>query len=1029
MSHHLDDFEILPEKLSPQEEYLVFPQDLVLTETTRKNLRKILFPLYENRNILLVGDAGIGKNAFIYYINKLRNIPTIRFSFNQDTLPEDLIGSYRILPDGFHWNNGPLTEAMTKGYAFVADEMNLASVEILKRFISVFERRKIYLLEKDGSQLSAHPRFSFIATQNPSRGFEGRKILPESIQKYFTIIYMDSYPQEEEARIIHSSFPSIPGGLVLKTVRLGRSLEKALWKNDIARDDLEHYHFNIRTQQMFWNRLAAEKDVTDESVVFIHTLFAFFVDIFRKAEDRLTALEKIAAEFSFNHVGLRKIYDEYHSRAGENFQIWLDQSMIRMSMTGNSGQPEGKAVPAENTDPFPITRKRIGLMERIKESLDFSENLLLEGEDAARIGELVMELARHENQNVRWLFLSKGMHTSDILGALRPSGGKSVEWMDGPFTQGVKKEDWIILDNIEAAGSELIEKLNMFLDHARQMLLPGDAPGEGEDAFLQRKGKTRVIAIKRSRKSRNETTISRAFRNRFFSMQIPTPESDREISESADLVWKALFGRSPEEKEVFLLDKMVQFHGKMADASTEKKIGRTMDFLKFREENIIRWISHIFHWIDRGRELESLTLSGIQSYYLGMLNDPEDRQWAEKLWNFLFHDIPWEDIRESLIRKKKNFNNRSHRIAMDWDQKKHFRDAHTGKAKPRLSGPRLKKGLRIDTPETGGKIKEGPDAWYGQDTAGNKGMGEPIGGGGAWGYRTEEIFQQFLEKYKPKWEYNMGFEIEDFYETFGKVMEQLKMNLDNALDSSIHVDRRLESTGNRVEPRKYIAYLNNRGNDKIFDRSRVYKVEDKLKGLEILFFLNKGRRLFNYNYSIGSIVALQSAAEILWDHKIPIKVLGYSDFDNRKKSIDVVEYTASGAEITLNYKREVFQSLVDSWSGDTVEDHAVVPRMTEHFSPDAVTRIAVFVSDFRGHRALRNMEDEIVHEDQKLMKKYIREFSRQNYIFLGIQTGSRYIAEHLFDHSVWINNENFAKAPVIIMDALEKLIIRYHKPA
>ncbi len=140
MSHHLDDFEILPEKLSPQEEYLVFPQDLVLTETTRKNLRKILFPLYENRNILLVGDAGIGKNAFIYYINKLRNIPTIRFSFNQDTLPEDLIGSYRILPDGFHWNNGPLTEAMTKGYAFVADEMNLASVEILKRFISVFER-------------------------------------------------------------------------------------------------------------------------------------------------------------------------------------------------------------------------------------------------------------------------------------------------------------------------------------------------------------------------------------------------------------------------------------------------------------------------------------------------------------------------------------------------------------------------------------------------------------------------------------------------------------------------------------------------------------------------------------------------------------------------------------------------------------------------------------------------------------------------------------------------------------------------
>lgn len=1023
MAIEIDGFSIKPEEITSKEKNLIFDQNLILTPTTIKNLKKILYPLYEGHNILLVGDAGIGKNAFIYYINKLRNIPTIRFSFNQDTLPEDLIGSYRIMPTGFEWSNGPLVESMEKGYVFVADEMNLASVEILKRFISVFERKKIYLLEKDGSEFIGNQRFSFVATQNPSRGFEGRKILPESIQKYFTVIYLDSYPLSEEVDIVSGLFPEIDREIITKTIQLQRRIEKSVWKNEIARDDLEHYHFNIRTQQMFWNRLKNEKNLQDESIIFLHTLFTFYCDVFAKREDRIVIIEKIAEEFSFNHVQLRKIYDEYSRDASIDFKKWFDESRIHKIFD------KEEESNAHLGDLFPITSQRLISLEKIKTSLDYSENLLLEGEDASRIGELVLELAKLEEQKVRWLFLSKGMHTSDILGALRPYEGKKVKWIDGPFTEGVKNEEWIILDNIEAAGSELIEKLNMFLDHAGRMLLPSESPGETSESFITRRGNTRIIAIKRKRKSRNESTISRAFRNRFFSMHVPILESEKEISQSAHAAWMEYFDKDPNENEKFILDKMVQFHMKMDDAAREKKIGRTMDILQYREENILRWIHHIYHWLDERKKLEELTESGVSIYYYGMLNNQEDREWAKRLWQFLFNNMPWDEISDTIWRKKKTFKNKSHKIKLDWDQKKHFRDANTGRAKPRLSGPRLKKGLRIDTPETGGKMKEGPDAWYGQDTLGNKGVGEPVGGGGAWGYRTEEIFRQFLEKYKPKWEYNMGFELEDFYDTFGKMIEELKMNLDNALDSSIHVERKLDVTGNRVEPRKYLAYLNNRGSDKIFDRSRIYKVEDKLKGLEVVFFLNKGRRLFNFEYSIGSIVAVQSSVEILWDHKIPVKIFGYSDFDNRKRSIDIVEYTSLGQNADLAHKKEVFDSMVDEWSGDTVEDHAVVQRISEYFSSDATTKIVVIVSDFRGHRALKNMEDEIIHEDQKTLKKYIREFSKQNYIFLGIQTGTRYIAEHLFDHSVWINNENYSKAPVILMSELEKLIIKYHKPA
>ncbi|HMY47612.1 MAG TPA: AAA family ATPase [Leptospiraceae bacterium] len=124
--------------------------NLVLTPTTIRNLQKILHPLRAGIPLLLVGDAGVGKNALIYYINALRKHPTIRYSFNEDTLPEDLVGAYRIDPGhSFVWSDGPLTHAIRTGSVFVADEMNLAPPEVLKRFLSVFSEGSIQILEGD----------------------------------------------------------------------------------------------------------------------------------------------------------------------------------------------------------------------------------------------------------------------------------------------------------------------------------------------------------------------------------------------------------------------------------------------------------------------------------------------------------------------------------------------------------------------------------------------------------------------------------------------------------------------------------------------------------------------------------------------------------------------------------------------------------------------------------------------------------------------------------------------------------------
>ena len=1020
--------------VSPAEKHLVFHQELILTQTTIANLKKILYPLIEGQNLLLVGDAGVGKNALIYYINKIRGLPTIRFSFNQDTLPEDLSGSFRVLPNGFQWNNGPLTEALEKGYTFVADEMNLASPEILKRFISVFDRRRLALLEKDGSEVVANDRFSFVATQNPARGFEGRKNLPESIARHFTTIYLDHYPAHEEKEILRGLYPEEYATLAETVVTLQRALEAAIWKNELAKDDLEHYHFNLRTAQRFMNR-AVVAGLTDiNAPAFRDLTFTFFVETFRIETDRQLAM-KIAAEIlGYEFAQLNRDYGMYTSAA-----------LLR---NGEEYIAAGEAAPTRMF--FPVTHARAAILDKMEASLTANDNLLIEGDDAARILELCHIYARVHggtgvgqardgdgptgmaHRKVTEIFLSRGMHTSDIIGALRPHGS-SVKWVDGPLTAALRRGDLIVLENIDAAGSELVEKLNMLLDHAGRLALPPEAEG---DSILKKEGECRIVAIKRTRKSRNQQTISRALRNRFFSMHVPVLEGQQITSEIITLTLNHQFGEDESTLRKTLIQKLSLFHIKADEAAREKKIGENLaEIIRYREEHLLRLIGHAARYAGEDKAEGGLEIMkrGVDIYYAGQLVGDEDRTFIKRLFDRIFAEMPWEDMFAELAAGKKKvltaLKKRDKKIvAPDWDKNKHFREANTGKAQKRLNGQELKKGIRIDTPETGGNTKEGPDAWYGSDTQGNGGQGEPAGGGGAWGTRTEELFQAFLKKYKPKWEYHMGYSLADFYDVFGKMLSELQMDLENALDAEPEIERRLMAQGHRVDARRYITYQAYAGNDRIFDRTRILHSENKLKGVEFVFVLAKGRRMFNFKAAVSAVIAVQSAVEILFDRKIPVKVYGYSDFENMKHSIDINRFIATeGDSPSHSEKVSLFENMTDNWNGDTIEESQVLRYAAEQFSPEATTKFVVMVSDFRGHRARAELKKEILSPPSQELKELGEEYARQNIHVLAVQTGTRSIAEHLFKEWLWIHEDTFDQAPVLLSDAIKNLILRYHR--
>ena len=1092
---------------------------LVLTPTTRRNLQKILPPLLHGHNILLIGDAGVGKNALLYYINTLRSCPTVRYSFNEDTLPEDLVGAYRIDPltKNFIWSDGPLSYALRQGASFVADEMNLSSPELLKRFYSVFTDRYLQLLEGDASILRAQAAFNFVATQNPAQNFAGRKDLPREIRKYFSCIYIDPYTLAEQADIIKGLFPSLSKAEVDALVQINNEIEGLVIQCKVGGDDLEHYHFNLRNLKRLAKRLSDKKEKYWES-----ELGDIYLAPFRHREERELAAQKLshilakqlsyACDFSDflntpepktsnsgrESINSSALYAEaadpsvdkqkeahieeaplgIHADSKER-KIYIGRACLEFL---GAKDADFKKALEEACALFPPLPQTLKTLEAIACAIAQKENILLESIADVEAEDYVYFFSRLLGRPLQVITLSRGMHTSDIIGALKPRS-KSInfretsetlesaaqkeqtpalkkgplfnepliEWIDGPLSTALRSESFILLRGLEAAGPELVEKLNMLLDDAQALLLPAES-GEKEPLILSEK--TRIFAIKFFRTQRNIPTISRAFRNRFSAFSID-PITDREslMELSAHLLAIDHLKHSP------LLGTMIDFHSTLRIQAKRRQLGAANpQAYEFGLSNLRRWCQYIVSRIenqDRAQEeraqqeersqagsasvdpqkLKELIAAAAGFAYTNEIADPQERQRALKMLEELMGGQPPETFIELLTDLKKKsdilkgrIKGSSYQKRIWWDQKKHWRKPNTGKFKRKLHGEKLKKGIRINTPETGGNRKEGPDAWYGSDTLGNKGQGEPGSGGGAWGYRTEELYQEFIRKRRNLWNYDMDLSLAECKTIFQAELQKMHLNFERLLEPSAQLKRLYRQEGSRVDARRYLAYIAGQGDERIFDKSTVTMEKEQLQGIELLFAVNKGRRIFNFEYSLATVLALLGAALLLKEYRFPFGAAGYSDLSNLKENVNVVWYKQSQEEWDPQNEEDFFSGLTQGWHGDTSEETPVLEALARAFSkPSARTRILTVFSDFRGFRGKSSIQEELGSSELKEFKEKVDSLKQEGIVCLGVGLGPRSLAEYIFEENLQIRDENFANLASLLAAKMSEVIHKYHK--
>lgn len=244
MTTHLPVLEDVDHPLVPETEHTYILRE---QEGDVSDVELVSFAMEdEDFFVILEGEAGVGKNMSVSALAEAANWPMTRVNFGVGTTYSELVGRYAPVENGgmedqtverveainrtasrledrgvtgeealelaskaipeessFEWKDGILTKAVKNGWIFVADEINAADASELMPINGLVEDRssRYLTIEERSEVIKPHPRFRFVATQNPS-GYAGVGELNDAFQSRSYVIEYDYLPAEAELAIL-----------------------------------------------------------------------------------------------------------------------------------------------------------------------------------------------------------------------------------------------------------------------------------------------------------------------------------------------------------------------------------------------------------------------------------------------------------------------------------------------------------------------------------------------------------------------------------------------------------------------------------------------------------------------------------------------------------------------------------------------------------------------------------------------------------------------------------------------------------
>ncbi|KAH9969750.1 P-loop containing nucleoside triphosphate hydrolase protein [Russula dissimulans] len=372
----------------------------------------------------------------------------------------------------FGFVEGPLVRALRSGDWILLDEINLASTETLEAVSTLLRdpTSSITLTEQGSMEpVPRHPDFRIFACMNPATD-AGKKELPPGIRSYFTEIEVPPPDADREtllAVITQYIGPSAVSdkAAIMDVAEFYTTVKALIANRRIADGSNRRPHFSMRTLARALT-FAAEiaSSFSLRRALWEGCLMAFTMALDAPSMEIVTTLAQKHILNGIRNVRLLLTREPAppQSRPIEDF-IKLGPFYLE-----KGDMPE---LPTDEYVLTPSVERKLIDLARIISTRMFP--VLIEGPTssgktstveflAKRTGHRFVRINNHEHTDIQEYL---GTYISD------PVSGKLV-FKDGLLVQALRRGDWIVLDELNLAPTDVLEALNRLLDDNRELFVP-----------------------------------------------------------------------------------------------------------------------------------------------------------------------------------------------------------------------------------------------------------------------------------------------------------------------------------------------------------------------------------------------------------------------------------------------------------------------------------------------------------------------------------------------------------------------------
>lgn len=414
----------------------------------------------------------------------------------------------------FSFVEGPLVKAIRDGTWVLLDEINLATSETLECLSTLLQtpESSIVLSEKgDLEPVPRHPDFRLFACMNPATDV-GKKDLPNNLRSRFTEIYAISPDVDREALIgIVESYIGSDSigdrGAVMDVADCFVMIKQLTHQQKLADGANQRPHYSIRTLA---RALTFAKD-TASVYGLRRALFEGFIMAFTMLLDQQSGT--IVRDILKHNILDRA----KNAKAAASFVPPRPASSSTSTSHVQIGSfwLESGSQPTEDVSEYILTtsvqEKLVGLA---RAALTRRSPVLIQGPTSAGKTSAVEYLARRTGH--RFVRINNHEHTDlqEYLGSYTTDSQTGrLAFQEGLLVTAARRGDWIVLDELNLAPTDVLEALNRLLDDNRELLIPETGEVIKPHPHFMLFATQNPPGLYAGRK-----VLSRAFRNRFLEI-------------------------------------------------------------------------------------------------------------------------------------------------------------------------------------------------------------------------------------------------------------------------------------------------------------------------------------------------------------------------------------------------------------------------------------------------------------------------------------------------------------------------------